>query len=73
MFSALRITVPESLELDLAGAWTLREWMKAAEAAGVERGVRGSPFPGSSSSSTPRSPASGTRAAVLVGTRASSR
>ncbi len=27
--------VPEGLELDLAGAWRLREWMKAAEAAGL--------------------------------------
>jgi len=32
---ALRITVPESFDLDLAGAWTLREWVKAAEAAGA--------------------------------------
>ena len=28
-------SVPESVELDLAGAWRLREWMKAAEAAGL--------------------------------------
>jgi len=32
---ALRITVPESLDLDLAGAWTLRQWMKTAEKAGA--------------------------------------
>jgi phospholipid/cholesterol/gamma-HCH transport system permease protein len=32
---ALRITVPEALELDLAGAWTLRQWTKAAESSGV--------------------------------------
>jgi len=41
----LRITVPESLELDLAGAWTLREWMKAAEAAGASVEFAG-PVPG---------------------------
>ena len=23
------VTIPESLELDLAGAWALREWLKA--------------------------------------------
>jgi len=33
--SKLRITVPESFDLDLAGAWTLREWVKAAESAGA--------------------------------------
>jgi len=32
---ALRIQVPESVEMDLAGAWRLREWLKAAEAAGL--------------------------------------
>ena len=37
----LRVTVPESLELDLAGAWRLREWLKAAEAAGVDSGFDG--------------------------------
>jgi phospholipid/cholesterol/gamma-HCH transport system permease protein len=42
---ALRITVPESLELDLAGAWRLREWMKAAEAAGASVEFAG-PVPG---------------------------
>ena len=31
----LRITVPESFDLDLAGAWTLRQWTKAAEKAGA--------------------------------------
>ena len=31
----LRITIPDSHELDLAGAWTLREWVKVAEAAGA--------------------------------------
>ena len=33
--SELRIAVPEALELDLAGAWTLRQWTKAAEETGV--------------------------------------
>jgi phospholipid/cholesterol/gamma-HCH transport system permease protein len=32
----LRITVPDSVELDLAGAWRLREWLKEAQAAGVD-------------------------------------
>jgi phospholipid/cholesterol/gamma-HCH transport system permease protein len=41
----LRITVPESLELDLAGAWTLRELAKAAEAAGASVEFAG-PLPG---------------------------
>jgi len=31
----LRITVPDELEMDLAGAWRLREWLKSAEKAGV--------------------------------------
>src|SRR6478736_4940024 len=31
----LRIAVPESLELDLAGAWTLRDWLHSAETAGA--------------------------------------
>ena len=31
----LRVTVPESLELDLAGAWVLRGWLKTAEDAGT--------------------------------------
>jgi phospholipid/cholesterol/gamma-HCH transport system permease protein len=29
------VTVPESVPLDLAGAWRLREWLKTAEAAGA--------------------------------------
>jgi phospholipid/cholesterol/gamma-HCH transport system permease protein len=29
------VTVPESTALDLAGAWTLREWLKSAERAGL--------------------------------------
>jgi len=33
--SELRVHVPESVTLDLAGAWRLREWIKAAEAAGL--------------------------------------
>jgi len=32
----LRITVPDSVELDLAGAWRLREWLREARAAGVD-------------------------------------
>ncbi|HUQ08953.1 MAG TPA: ABC transporter permease [Steroidobacteraceae bacterium] len=31
----LRIVVPESVQLDLAGAWRLREWIETAEHAGV--------------------------------------
>ena len=31
----LVVSVPESVELDLAGAWTLREWLKTAENAGL--------------------------------------
>src|SRR5688572_21000989 len=42
---ALRITVPESLDLDLAGAWTLRQWMKAAEKSGASVEFAG-PVPG---------------------------
>jgi len=34
----LVVTVPQSVTLDLAGAWTLREWLQSAERAGV--GVR---------------------------------
>ena len=33
--TVLRVSIPDSVALDLAGAWRLREWMKAAEAAGV--------------------------------------
>src|SRR5262245_17788886 len=29
------VTVPDSVSLDLAGAWRLREWQRAAEAAGT--------------------------------------
>ena len=32
----LRVRVPPSLQLDLAGAWRLREWLKTTESAGVE-------------------------------------
>ena len=31
----LRVNAPASVPLDLAGAWRLREWLKAAEAAGL--------------------------------------
>src|SRR3954469_15100863 len=31
----LVIAVPETVTLDLAGAWTLREWIKSAERAGL--------------------------------------
>src|SRR5688500_1708351 len=31
----LVVTVSEDVELDLAGAWTLREWLKSAENAGL--------------------------------------
>lgn len=41
----LRITIPDSHELDLAGAWTLREWVKTAEAAGASVEFAG-PIPG---------------------------
>jgi phospholipid/cholesterol/gamma-HCH transport system permease protein len=33
---ALRLSIPETLVLDLAGAWTLRNWVRTAEAAGVD-------------------------------------
>ncbi len=33
--SGLRVHVPHSVPLDLAGAWRLREWLKAAEGAGL--------------------------------------
>jgi phospholipid/cholesterol/gamma-HCH transport system permease protein len=32
----LRVTAPESVPLDLAGAWRLREWLKSAEEAGLK-------------------------------------
>ena len=33
--SRLVVSVPDSVVLDLAGAWTLREWLKSAENAGL--------------------------------------
>jgi phospholipid/cholesterol/gamma-HCH transport system permease protein len=33
--ATLRIHVPDSVHMDLAGAWRLREWIEAAERAGV--------------------------------------
>src|SRR5262245_5972436 len=39
----LVVTVPESVELDLAGAGTLREWLKSAENAGLEISYAGTP------------------------------
>ena len=38
---ALRVRVPEAVQLDLAGAWRLREWLQAAEAAGLTGELRG--------------------------------
>jgi phospholipid/cholesterol/gamma-HCH transport system permease protein len=32
---AVRVTVPRSLDLDLAGAWRLRDWLRTAEQAGL--------------------------------------
>jgi len=32
----LRVEIPKHVELDLAGAWRLREWLKSAEDAGLE-------------------------------------
>jgi phospholipid/cholesterol/gamma-HCH transport system permease protein len=32
---SLRVTVPEHHDMDLAGAWRLRDWLEAAEKAGV--------------------------------------
>lgn len=37
----LKVAVPESVTLDLAGAWRLREWLKAAEAAGLDAHFEG--------------------------------
>jgi phospholipid/cholesterol/gamma-HCH transport system permease protein len=34
--STLQVQVPSSVVLDLAGAWRLREWLKAAEQAGLD-------------------------------------
>jgi len=39
----LVVSVPESVTLDLAGAWTLREWLKSAERAGLEVRFEGTP------------------------------
>jgi phospholipid/cholesterol/gamma-HCH transport system permease protein len=39
----VRVTVPESVQLDLAGAWRLREWLKSAEAAGLTVEFAGAP------------------------------
>jgi len=41
--SELRVQVPTTVPLDLAGAWRLREFLKAAEAAGLEAGFVGAP------------------------------
>ncbi|HEV7608819.1 MAG TPA: ABC transporter permease [Steroidobacteraceae bacterium] len=32
----IRVTVPESVQLDLAGAWALRSWLQAAQNAGAD-------------------------------------
>src|SRR4051812_25331067 len=32
---ALHVIVPEAVELDLAGAWRLREWLETAKSAGL--------------------------------------
>jgi phospholipid/cholesterol/gamma-HCH transport system permease protein len=34
--SLLRVSVPEHAELDLAGAWRLRDWLRSAEQAGAQ-------------------------------------
>ena len=39
----LIVSVPKSVELDLAGAWTLREWLKTAESAGLTVEFAGTP------------------------------
>jgi phospholipid/cholesterol/gamma-HCH transport system permease protein len=39
----LRIAIPDSVPLDLAGAWRLRDWIKEAEAAGVSVEFAGEP------------------------------
>jgi phospholipid/cholesterol/gamma-HCH transport system permease protein len=43
--SAVRVSVPSEVELDLAGAWRLREWLQAAEKAGATTEFTG-PQPG---------------------------
>jgi phospholipid/cholesterol/gamma-HCH transport system permease protein len=40
---SLNVSIPESVSLDLAGAWRLREWLKAAEAAGLSVQFNGTP------------------------------
>ena len=39
----LKVSAPESVPLDLAGAWRLREWLKSAEAAGLAVEFTGNP------------------------------
>ena len=39
----LRVHIPESVRLDLAGAWRLREWLQAAEASGLTVEFDGEP------------------------------
>jgi phospholipid/cholesterol/gamma-HCH transport system permease protein len=39
----LKVTVPQGVTLDLAGAWRLRQWLKAAEAAGLSVEFAGAP------------------------------
>ena len=39
----LKVSVPETVTLDLAGAWRLRELLKAAEAAGMRVEFSGPP------------------------------
>jgi phospholipid/cholesterol/gamma-HCH transport system permease protein len=38
---AVRVRVPEDVRLDLAGAWRLREWLQAAQSAGLEVSFEG--------------------------------
>lgn len=38
---SLRVSVPPTVQLDLAGAWRLREWLKAAEKAGLSTAFEG--------------------------------
>ena len=40
---ALRVRVPEGVQLDLAGAWRLREWLQAAEGTGLAVSYEGEP------------------------------
>jgi len=39
----LRVSVPPELDLDLAGAWALREWLQSAQAAGAAVEFDGAP------------------------------